>query len=175
MIELLAVKYTPIISFNWSMLMVFITFLVLFFIMKKFFFEKIHNFMEERENKVKTSFENADAANEAAERRLREYNEKLKGADTERREILSDAKNSADENAREIIARAEKNAARIITQAEQEIEREKARALADMREQIAMLSLYAAEKIIGKNLSADDQTAIIDTVIEEASETRWKI
>jgi F-type H+-transporting ATPase subunit b len=155
--------------------MVLITFLVLFLIMKKFFFEKIHNFMEDREQKVRTSFDNADAANAAAEKRLEEYNSKLKGADAERREILSAAKNSADENAREIIERAEKRASETITQARLEVEREKQRAIADMREQIAMLSVYAAEKIIQKNLSDDDQTAIIDTVIEEASETRWKI
>jgi F-type H+-transporting ATPase subunit b len=175
MTELPEVKYTSIISFDWSMLMVLITFLVLLLIMKKFFFEKIHRFMEDREQKVKNSFDNADAANEAAEKRLAEYSSKLKGADAERREILSAAKSSADENAREIIEHAEKRAAEIITKARVEVEREKQRAIADMREQIAMLSVYAAEKIIAKNLDADDQTAIIDTVIEEASEARWKI
>jgi F-type H+-transporting ATPase subunit b len=155
--------------------MILVTFFVLFLIMKKFFFEKIHNFMVEREEKVKTAFDNADSVNEIAENRLREYNDKLKNADTERKMILSEAKSSADENAREIIAQAETRAADIITQAQQEIEREKQRALVDMREQIAMLSIYAAEKLIEKNLNQADQKIIIDTVIKEATESKWKI
>jgi F-type H+-transporting ATPase subunit b len=155
--------------------MVFVTFLVLFLIMKKFFFEKIHNFMVEREEKVKTAFDNADSVNEMAETRLREYNDKLKNADTERKAILSEAKNTADENAREIIALAETRAAALITQAQQEIEREKERALVDMREQIAMLSIFAAEKLIEKNLNPSDQHLIIDNVIKEAAESKWKI
>jgi F-type H+-transporting ATPase subunit b len=175
MTKLFLLRYAGLIDFNWSMLMVFITFLVLLLIMKKFFFEKIHNFMEEREKKVRTSFDNADAANEAAEKRLSEYEAKLKGANTERHEILSAAKNSADENSREIIAQAEKRAAAIIMQAQQEIELEKQRAAADMQKQIALLSIYAAERIIEKNLNAADQEAIIDRAIKEASEAQWKI
>jgi F-type H+-transporting ATPase subunit b len=175
MTGLLLVKTTPLISFDWTLLMVFITFFVLFLIMKKFFFEKIHKFMEERELKVRTSFENADAVNATAEKNLNEYKKKLKGVEAERRVILTDAKNSATENSREIVSAAERRAAEIITQAQQEIEREKERALADMHQQVAMLSLFAAEKIIEKNLSARDQQAIIDNAIKEASESKWKI
>jgi len=175
MTELFLVKTSPLISFSWTLLMVFVTFFVLFLIMKKFFFEKIHNFMEERELKVKTAFENADAVNAAAEKNLNDYKAKLKNAEGERREILTNAKNSATDNSREIVAAAEKRAAEIITQAQQEIEREKERALADMHQQVAMLSMYAAEKIIEKNLSARDQQAIIDNAIREASESKWKI
>jgi F-type H+-transporting ATPase subunit b len=172
---LLLAHFSELISLNWTLAMVFITFFVLFLIMKKFFFEKIHNFMEERELKVRTAFENADTVNVTAEKRLEEYENKLKGAETERREILSDAKNAADENSREIIDAAEKKAVEIIMQAQQEIERERQHAIVDMHEQIAMLSLYAAEKIIEKNLNATDQQMIIDNVIKEASESKWKI
>jgi F-type H+-transporting ATPase subunit b len=175
MTGLLLLKTTPLIYFDWSMLMVFITFLVLFLIMKKFFFEKIHRFMEDREQKVKTAFDNAATVNETAEKRLKEYNDKLEGADRERHDILSAAKASADENAREIIERAEKRAAEIITQAWEETEREKQYAAADMRKQIALLSLYAAEKIIEKNLDAADQQAIIDSVINETTDVKWEI
>jgi F-type H+-transporting ATPase subunit b len=172
---LLLAEVRPIISLDWTLLMVFITFFVLFLIMKKFFFEKIHNFMQDRELKVKTAFENADAVNKTAETHLREYENKLKSANNERREILSEAKNTADENSREIIGAAEKKASEIIFQAQREIEREKQRAIVDMHEQIAMLSLYAAEKIIEKNLDATDQRVIIDNAIKEVTESEWKI
>ena len=52
--------YEPLLAFNWNLLFSAITVLVLFLILKKFFFEKVHNFMEERENEVRTQFETAE-------------------------------------------------------------------------------------------------------------------
>jgi F-type H+-transporting ATPase subunit b len=167
--------FESIFHFGWTMVMIAITFLVLYLILKKYFFEKVRAFMLARETKVKEAFENADAANRSADERLVEYEKKLSGAETERREILMEAKITADENARAIVKAAEERISAMMIKAEKEIEREKQQAIESMREQIALLAVYAAEKILERNIDANDQAGIIDGVIREAERSEWKI
>jgi F-type H+-transporting ATPase subunit b len=167
--------FESIFHFGWTMVMILITFLVLYLILKKYFFEKVRAFMLARELKVKESFENADAANRSADERLVEYEKKLASAETERREILMQAKITADENSRVIVKAAEERISAMMIKAEKEIEREKQQAIESMREQIALLAVYAAEKILERNIDANDQAGIIDGVIREAERSEWKI
>jgi F-type H+-transporting ATPase subunit b len=75
----------------------------------------------------------------------------------------------------EIVRAAEERAQQIVRQAERQIEAEKERALSDMREQIGMLAVYAAEKIIEKQLDQTAQQAVVDGVLKEAENRQWKI
>jgi F-type H+-transporting ATPase subunit b len=156
----------PLVGFSWTLVMVLVTFIVLYFILKKFLFDKVHDFMLAREQKVIDAFENAEEANRAAEERLTEYNAKLDDIAKERREMLSAAKLKADEFAQLTVQDAEGKAAGLLKAAREEITREKERALQDMREQISVLAIYAAEKIIEQKLDAPAQQAIVDGVIE---------
>ncbi len=162
-----------LIEFTPSLAMNMVTLLVLFLILKKFFFEKVRKFMLAREQKVKDSFDNAERVNEEADRKLTAYNDKIASIEQERAQILKDSKKRADDQAKEIVDDANEKAHRIIMEAEQAIERERAAAMDGMKEQIALLSVYAAEKIIEKNIDAKEQQTIIDNVIEEAGRSQW--
>jgi len=164
----------PLIGLNWTLVMVLVTFLVLYLILKKFFFEKIHNFMQAREQKVKDQFDNAEAMNNLAEQHLSEYKEKLEDIEIERRTVLKDARASSEERAHEIIKEAHERAAEILRQAEKDAERERHLLAEEMRKEIAMLALYAAEKIIEKELDEKEQVLIIDDIIEQHAGEVWK-
>ena len=92
----------------------------------------------------------------------------------EGREIVKNAKIKADAQAREIIEKANKQASRIISQAEQEIEKEKAVALSELKNEIGVLALMAAEKIIEKQIQVEGQAEIIDRIIEQAGNSQWQ-
>jgi len=164
----------PLIGFNWTLVMVLITFLVLYLIVKKFFFEKIHSFIEAREQKVKDQFDGAEAAEKEALGHLAEYKARLEDVEIERRGIIKDAKALADQRAEQIIKEANEHAEEILRRAETEIKRERVQFEEAMREQIAMLAIYAAEKIIEKKLDASDQMMLIDKIIEEDNGEIWK-
>jgi F-type H+-transporting ATPase subunit b len=166
--------YAPLIGFNWTFVMVLITFLVLYLILKKYFFQKVRDFMLAREQKVKDSFDNVDAITQIAESRLAEYNQLLEEMDSKRKEALQQAKKDADNLSQGIIGEAEERASKIISKAQAEIEREKEKSLADMRQQISLLAVYAAEKIIESNLDQSTHQAIIDGVLKEAGGAEWK-
>ncbi|MDR1292860.1 MAG: F0F1 ATP synthase subunit B [Clostridiales Family XIII bacterium] len=165
----------PLIGFDWTFVMVLVTFAVLLFIVRKFFWEKLRAFMLAREQKIVDGFDNAAEANRVANARLDEYNAKIADIGSERRDMLTEAKSKADENAKEIMQIAEQKAQRMLREASERIEAEKERALSDMREQIGMLAVYAAEKIIEKQLDVAGQQAIVDSVLREAENREWKI
>lgn len=166
--------YTPLISFNWTILMIWATVIVLFFILKKNFFEKVHNFVIARENEVRDAYTNADLTNRQADERLEDYNKKLSKSENEAREIIRIAKVRADEMAKGIIEAANQQASKNMTSAEVEIEREKRKAISEVKGEIASLALLAAEKIMEKQINVDGQSEIVDKIIEQAGTSQWQ-
>ncbi len=166
--------YTNLIEFNWTMLFIWMTVLVLYLILKRFFFEKIHNFMEARANQVKESFENADRVNVMAEEKLQAYNQKLAEIEAEGQNIIREARKKADMQAKQILEDANKRANEMIRQAEEEIEKKQLQAIVEMKSQIAELAMLAAEKVLEQQLNVYGQDALVDQIIEEVGKSAWQ-
>lgn len=162
-----------LIEFTPTLVMNMITLLALFLILKIFFFDKVRKFMLARQQKITDAFDNADRVNVEAQKKLDGYQTKLEQIQQERTDILKESKSKADTQAKQIIDEATERAHHIVMEAEKEVEREKARAMDDMKQQIALLSVYAAEQIIDKNIDANEQQHIIDGIIEEAGKSTW--
>jgi len=146
-----------------------VSFGVVFFVLAKFGFPIIVKMVEERKAFIDKSLETA-----------KEANERLSGIKDESERILKLARETelrilkeADEMRAEVIAEAKGQAAieagKLITEAKNAIQKEKEIALRDVKNQIAMLSINIAEKILRKNL--DNQPAqreLVNQLIEEA-------
>ncbi|WP_051280829.1 F0F1 ATP synthase subunit B [Anaerovorax odorimutans] len=163
-----------LIEFSWTLPMVAITMIILYLIMKHFFFEKVHNFMLARQNLVVEAFEQADETNRMADEKLLEYNNQIEGLENEGREIIKKAKIKAESQAKVIVDEANKKAGELLLQAEKEIERERLKAINEMRQQITGLAIYAAEKILEKQLQEAGQDEIIEKIIEQAGKSEWQ-
>jgi F-type H+-transporting ATPase subunit b len=164
----------PLIHLGWTLLMVLITFIVLYLILKKYFFEKVHLFMQARQHKVIDAFDNAEQVNKVADERLSEYNGKLEAMDEQSRVFLRESRQKAEARAAEIIETARKEAAALQSKARQEIERERVMAIESMREQVALLAIYAAEKILEKQLDETEHQAVIRGAIDEVGKGQWQ-
>lgn len=167
-------EYTGLIEINWSIIMVWITVIVLFLVLKKFFFEKVKDFMEARSNSIQDAFDSAEAVNRRADEKMENYNRRIANVEAEGREIIKEAKIRADAQAREIIENANSQASEIMAKAERNIEREKAKAMEEMRQEIAALAILAAEKVVEKEISNVGQDAIVDEVINKARSAGWQ-
>jgi F-type H+-transporting ATPase subunit b len=126
--------------------------------------------LEEREKKIKDSLDQAEQHRSEAERRLMEYEAKLKTVGKEAEAILAAAKERAqrllDENEQRLTAEAE----RIKGDATREIEQERRKALQEIRTQTTELALMVAEKVVQRSLTDADQKKFAD----EALEALWK-
>lgn len=166
--------YTGLIEINWSIIMIWITVIVLFLVLKKFFFEKVKNFMETRSNSIQDAFDSAEAVNRRADEKMQNYTKRIANVEAEGREIIRDAKIKADAQAREIIEDANKQATEIMNKAEKNIEREKQKAMEEMRKEVAALAMLAAERIVEREIQNIGQDEIVDEVINKARSTGWQ-
>lgn len=167
-------EYTGLIEINWSIIMIWITVIVLFLVLKKFFFEKVKNFMETRSNSIQDAFDSAEAVNRRADEKMQNYTKRIANVEAEGREIIRDAKIKADAQAREIIEDANKQATEIMNKAERNIEREKQKAMEEMRKEVATLAMLAAERIVEREIQNIGQDEIVDEVINKARSTGWQ-
>ena len=163
-----------LIELNWTSLMVLANLLILYIILKKFFWEKIRKFMLDRENAVKDAFDSAEAMNKRADEKMRNYSARIANVEEEGREIIRQARAQADAQAQEILEEARQQASDLMAKTEKNIELEKAKAMEEMRQEIAGLALMAAERIVGREVEGVGQDAIVDDVINQARSTGWQ-
>lgn len=166
--------YSGIIELNWSTLVILGNVVILYIILKRFFWEKIRKFMLDRQASIQDALDNAEATNKRANEKMENYTKRIANVEEEGRDIIRDAKARADAQASEIIANAHKEASEIIAKAQRTIEVEKERATAEMRQEIINLSMMAAEKIVEREIQSTGQEAIVDDVINKARSTGWQ-
>lgn len=143
-------------------------FLALLFILIKFAWKPMLAAIEERETSIDNALKAAETArNEMAN--LKAENEKLLAeARLERDTILKKAQDASAKMIEEAKEEAVKTGAQMIENAKAVIETEKKAALADVKTQVATLSLEVTEKLLRANLSDDkSQKDLVDGFIKE--------
>ena len=163
-----------LIEFNWSSLMILCNVFILYIILRKFFWEKIKKFMDDRAAAVQDAIDAAEAVNKRADEKMASYSKRIANVEEEGREIIKASKQQADAQAQIIIEEARKQASDIIAKAERTIEQERLAATEEMRTEIASIAMLAAEQIVGKEIDNVGQDAIIDQVIEDARSAKWQ-
>lgn len=163
----------PLLTLNWNLLFTLITVIVLFIVLKVFFFEKVHRFMVDRENEIRSSIENADNVNKLADEKLQNYEAKIANVEMESRQMLKAARDEAKVQAKEIVDSANEKARNLIDHSQKEIRREQYNARKELKEEVGSLAMMAAEQILEKELSPEDHEEIINKIIEEAEEKPW--
>jgi len=157
------------ISLDWTTLLLqLINFLVLVFILTKLLYKPIFNVLQKRQEYIKESLLNADRDKEEAKKVLEDYKAQLAEAKKEAFKITQDAQKHGEELRRDIEAAAQSRAKEIVENAQREIQREKEKALAEIREQIIDLSMDAAGIILQKELNPKTHHQLIDEFITKA-------
>lgn len=134
-----------------------ISFLIVLILLKKMAWKPILQALKDREESIENALSEAEKAR-AEMANLQSDNEKfLKEARIERDHILKEAREMRDSMIAEAKNKAQGEADKMIESAREAIENEKNAAIADMKAQVASLSLDIAEKVIRQKLSDDSQ------------------
>lgn len=160
---LLEVQTLDVISVNiWQILISLANLLLLYFVFRKLLFKPIQRIFTERRADIDKTYAEADEKAAKAERDRALYEEKLSGAKEEAGTILADAKLRADRLGEEILAGAREEARAVREAAEADIAQQKRKAVNEAKDEIASLSVGLAEKILGRELNAQDGERLID-------------
>lgn len=145
-------------------------FLLLMFILKKVAWGPLMGIMTQREELIAGEIEAAEKSRQDSQRVLEEQRDLLKEARTEALAIVENAKKQGETSREEIITTARSEAARLKESAIREIDTEKERAIAAVREEVVSLSVLAASKVLEKEVSEEDNRALIEATIAKAGE-----
>ena len=145
-----------------------VSFLIVFFILKKFAWKTILNMLHEREDNIEQALKAADKAREAMEKLQADNVRILDEARAEREKIFHEAQEMKSKIVGEAREQAVKEKDKIINDARVSIEAEKNVAIREIRNVAAELSVQIAEKLIRHELSNDQkQKELVDQMIRE--------
>ena len=139
-----------------------LNFIIIFLILSAFAYKPLLNLLNERRKRIAQGLEDAKIAAEARENAEQEAAEIIAKAQADAAERMRESTERAVAAEKEIIAEAEKESAKIRQDAVSEANQERERILAEVRGQIAALSMSAAQRLIGEALDEKRQRALIE-------------
>jgi len=148
--------------FIWTIL----TFLVLLALLTKFAWKPLIAALEARQKTIAKALEDAERAKQEFDRARQEAGQILAATRVEAEGIMARARADADQFREEMRQKATADAAVIVKRSEREIQLEASRAVGQLRREAADLSVMIATKLLHRNISKDDNVALIEDTIK---------
>jgi F-type H+-transporting ATPase subunit b len=145
-----------------------IIFLLFFLLLTKFAWKPVLAAINAREKMIRGSLESAEMAREEMKKLQSDNEAIIRKASEEREEILREARDVRDRLIAEAKVKASDEAEKFVEKARAGIESEKRKALAEIHEQVASLSVDIASKLLGEQLKkSGEQAKLIDTYLKD--------
>ncbi len=150
--------------FIWQTLL----FIALIFLLKKYAWGPILNAVNEREEGIKNALAEADKARQEMQNITADNERILNEARAERDAMLKEARDMKTNLVEEAKDEAKAQANKLMEQTKTAIQNEKLAAIADIKSQVANLSIDIAEKVVKDDLSnKDKQLKLVEQLLDE--------
>lgn len=145
----------------------FIIFIILLLLLKKFAWKPILSSLDERDNFIKNSLDQAEKAKLEAEQIMLENKKHLAKAEEESRKVIDLAREYSEKLKEQVLEESRVEAKKMIEVASQEIQRKTQESFNKLKSEIADISISAAEKILKENLDKEKNSALVNKYIED--------
>jgi len=160
-----------IINLNVTLLIQAVNFLILILLLSRFLFRPLTEFLRQRAEGIQRSLQEAAAAREAAARAQEEHRAQIQAAQREAAALREQVQREVETERQRLQAAARAEAERLLADARREIAAETRRAKASLRDEAVTLSLAAAERLLGRALTAEDQRRLAEQYVRELGTT----
>lgn len=154
--------------FIWTIL----TFLVLVTLLAKFAWRPLLKALDDRQAAIRKSLDEAVQARQELERLNVESAEIVRKARVEADAIVSASRSDGERVRQEMKQKARADADALVRHAERQIQLETGRALQQIRHEAVDLSVMIASKLIGRNLSKEDNERLIEETLRQVESRR---
>jgi F-type H+-transporting ATPase subunit b len=152
---------------QWQVLIIQgVCFLITFWFLKRMAWRPLLGVLANREAEIRGDYEKAHTEREHMEHLRQDYERKIAGAEAEAREHMKAAIQRANEKAGQILSDAQQQIQDMDARARMDLEREQAKAMAELRSHVGRLSVAIAGKIISEELDETKHHAMIDDFID---------
>lgn len=149
-----------------------IGFLILLWILKKFAWKPILAMLEERREKIKSSFDDIEAKKAAAEKLHLDYEAKLRDIETEKRQKINAAIQEGEKIATQIKDQARAETKEIMARSKMELEQDYAKARIQLKQEIVDMTITATERIIHERLDQAKHRDLITRFIDDVEKVK---
>ena len=140
--------------------------ITLFLVLKHFLFHPVMKMIADRQKEIDDMYADAGSAKDAAKALEAEYMEKLSVAAETSDRIVKEAVLRGQNREEEIIRLANAEAAAIMDKAAASIAQEKKKAINDAKDEISVIAISIAEKVVTREISSEDQKRLVDEFID---------
>lgn len=150
-----------------NVLWTLIIFGLVVFVLGKFAWGPLLEVLQKREDFIRESLESAKQDRDAAEARLKEYEERLNAARAEATSIVEEGRRDAEVLSRRIEEEARAESEKTLARAKREIDIARETAVKELYELSGKLAVDVASRVIGRELTAADHERLIKDSIAE--------
>ena len=149
------------------MIWTLVTFGIVLLVLKFYAFGPLQAVIDARRKAISSDLDAAEKARGEAQEALAEYRAQLAQSRKEAAGIVDDARKAMDEKRRSDLSELEVDKQRQLERARQEIAAETRQALAQIKEQVAELTVAATEKVLRAKLDTDEQRRLIEDALSD--------
>lgn len=156
-----------VITIDYTLLWQAVNMIVLFLLVRRYLYRPLSDFVKNRQKMIEDNINNAAEEKEQAEKLRKQYEESIRSAKQEAREII----NNANKQSEEIIAEGKRNAKeegeKMLAKAKEDLELEKEKVFKELKDEIAFVSVRIAERLIEQKIDAASQRELVERYLKE--------
>ncbi len=144
-----------------------VTFLVLLALLAKFAWRPLLEALENRQDRIRKSLEDAERARQELERLQQESAKIMQQARIEAESIVTQTRTDAARLREELKQKAKEEADNILRNAQQQIQLQTRQAIQQIRHEVADIAVMLASKLLERNLAKEDNARLIDDTLKQ--------
>jgi F-type H+-transporting ATPase subunit b len=156
-----------IVNLNITTLIQVVNFLILIALLSRFLFAPLKKFLAERAAGIEKALAEARLARESAAKAQEEHRAQILAAQREVAALREQAQREVEAERQRLMQQSREEARRVLDEAKAAIEAETKRAQATLRAEVVTLSLAAAERLLGRAMTTEDQKRLAEQYVRE--------
>ena len=156
-----------IVNLNITILIQVVNFLILIALLSRFLFKPLQKFLAQRAEGIEKSLAEARLARESAAKAQEEYRAQLLAAQREAAGLREQAQREVEAERQRLLKASRDEAQRVLDDAKAAIQVETRRARAALRQEVVTLSLAAAERLLGRAMTTEDQKRLAEQFVRD--------
>jgi F-type H+-transporting ATPase subunit b len=158
----------PVIPHPGELIVGIITFVILYFLYKRFVVPRLEAMLDERRQAIEGGIERAETMQAEAKAALDRYNAQLAEARTEAAQIREQARTEGQQILEEMRVQAQEESARILARGQEQIQAARQQVVNELRAQIGTLAVDLAGRVVGESLADDARrSGTVDRFLDE--------
>jgi len=147
-------------------------FVLLFWLLRKLYYGPVGRFLDQREEGIRGSLEGAERARREAQEEKERLQQELEQIEETARNRIQQATREAAKARDEIVAVARTEAEDLVARGKEQLEREKEKALVEIKDHAAEIAVDACEAILRRTLTDNRHRVLVDEFLRDLESFR---